>query len=69
MDYIGIGLNATGSALLTFYFCGGESFYELLGYRGRVIYEVGNFVFGFLVCVSCALAKLYYLRPYTFTQV
>lgn len=69
VDYIGIGLNATGGALLTFYFCGGNSFYALLGDRGRFLYELGNFVMGFLVCVSCGVAKLFFLRPYSCVQV
>lgn len=65
VDYIGIGLNATGSALLTYYFTGTRSFYRYFGSSFVPL----NFLLGVGVCISCGLSKLIHLRPKSQLQI
>ena len=64
IDYIGIGMNATGTSIYLYFLTGPKAFYETCGDWFIII----NILNGVANCLCCSVSKLCYCRPYPFSR-
>ncbi|KAK2168915.1 hypothetical protein LSH36_13g10046 [Paralvinella palmiformis] len=61
IDYIGIGLNAFGTGCLFYYLTGSQPYYDVVG---PTLFMTLNALLAVADCMTCSIAKLWYIRPY-----